>query len=152
MKTKRLAELVRMEEGNFAFWGGIKSSHTNSFAPPPPTQITGADAPIRLPYEDSSFDVVTCVVSVDYLKRPVEVISEVNRVLKPGGKVIFSQSNRFFPSKVVNIWLNLTDEQRLELIEGYLTWAGGFEKIDCWDITPGGGNDPMWIVEAKKQV
>ena len=119
---------------------------------PPPTQITGADAPIRLPYEDSSFDVVTCVVSVDYLKRPVEVISEVNRVLKPGGKVIFSQSNRFFPSKVVNIWLNLTDEQRLELIEGYLTWAGGFEKIDCWDITPGGGNDPMWIVEAKKQV
>ena len=27
----------------------------------------------KLPYEDSSFDVVTCVVSVDYLNKPREV-------------------------------------------------------------------------------
>jgi len=26
-----------------------------------------------LPYPDSSFDVVTCVVSVDYLTHPIEV-------------------------------------------------------------------------------
>ena len=40
-----------------------------------------------LPYEDESFDVVTCVVSVDYLTKPLEVFKEVNRVLKPGGKL-----------------------------------------------------------------
>lgn len=117
----------------------------------PTDPITGGDKEIVLPYENSSFDVVTCVVSVDYLKRPVEVMKEVNRVLKPGGKAIFSQSNRFFPSKVVNVWLSLSDEQRLDLIRGYLTWAGGFGEVDCWDITPGGGRDPMWIVEARKE-
>ena len=31
-----------------------------------------------LPYEDNSFDVVTCVVSIDYLTKPIEVLKEVN--------------------------------------------------------------------------
>jgi hypothetical protein len=30
-----------------------------------------------LPYEDNSFDVVTCVVSIDYLIKPIEVLKEV---------------------------------------------------------------------------
>ncbi len=55
----------------------------------------------KLPYEDESFDVVTCVVSIDYLIKPVEVLKEVHRVLRPGGKVILSQSNRCFPTKAV---------------------------------------------------
>ena len=37
-----------------------------------------------LPYEDESFDVITCVVSIDYLISPIEVLKEVHRVLKPG--------------------------------------------------------------------
>lgn len=48
----------------------------------------------QLPYDDASFDVVTCVVSIDYLNKPLEVFREVSRVLKPGGKFIISQSNR----------------------------------------------------------
>ena len=37
-----------------------------------------------LPFEDASFDVVTNVVSVDYLTRPLEVFKEMHRVLRPG--------------------------------------------------------------------
>ena len=55
----------------------------------------------KLPYPDNSFDAVTCVVSIDYLVQPVEVLREVHRVLRPGGKVIVSQSNRCFPSKAI---------------------------------------------------
>lgn len=55
----------------------------------------------KLPYDDKSFDVVTCVVSIDYLIYPIEVIKEIHRVLRPGGKVIVSQSNRCFPSKAI---------------------------------------------------
>ena len=55
----------------------------------------------KLPYPDESFDAVTCVVSIDYLIQPVEVLREVHRVLRPGGKVIVSQSNRCFPSKAI---------------------------------------------------
>lgn len=108
----------------------------------------------KLPYDDASFDVVTCVVSIDYLIEPIEVLKEVNRVLKPGGKVIISQSNRCFPSKAIAMWLQMNDRQHLELINGYLKFAGGFKDVKAFDITAAEGpneyRDPMFIVEATK--
>ena len=78
---------------------------------------------------------------------------QVHRVLKPGGKVIISQSNRCFPSKAISMWLNMNDRQHLELINGYLQYAG-FGKAKAYDITasvPGERfNDPMFIVEVTK--
>ena len=64
-------------------------------------QTTDLNEDPRIPYPDNSFDAVTCVVSINYLTQPVEVLREVHRVLRPGGKMIVSQSNRCFPSKTV---------------------------------------------------
>jgi len=47
------------------------------------------------PYEDESFDVVTCVVSIDYLNKPQQVFKEIGRVLRPGGVCMLSMSNRW---------------------------------------------------------
>jgi len=108
-----------------------------------------------LPYKDESFDVVTCVVSIDYLIEPVKVLKEVHRVLRPGGKVIVSQSNRCFPTKAIAMWLQMNDRQHLELINGYFQYAGGFEPRNAFDITAtlpdNGYRDPMFIVEAVKE-
>lgn len=107
----------------------------------------------KLPYDDNTFDAVTCVVSIDYLIKPIEVLKEVRRVLKPDGQVIISQSNRCFPSKAIQMWLNMNDRQHLELINGYLKYAG-FGPAKAFDITakvPGESyNDPMFIVTVKK--
>jgi hypothetical protein len=107
-----------------------------------------------LPYEDNTFDVVTCVVSIDYLIHPIPVLQEVRRVLRPGGKVIISQSNRCFPSKAIAMWLQMNDRQHLELINGYFQYAGGFLERQGFDITATVPNneyrDPMFIVEAVK--
>lgn len=108
-----------------------------------------------LPYDDNSFDVVTCVVSIDYLVDPIKVLKEVNRVLRKNGKVIISQSNRCFPSKAISMWLKMNDRQHLELINGYLQYAGGYkEPRKAFDITAtlpdNGYRDPMFIVEAVK--
>jgi SAM-dependent methyltransferase len=108
----------------------------------------------KLPYPDHSFDVVTCVVSIDYLVHPVEVLQEVHRVLRPGGKMIVSQSNRCFPSKAIRMWLEMNDREHLELINGYFQYAGGFLPRKAFDITANVGlgyRDPMFIVEAIKQ-
>lgn len=108
-----------------------------------------------LPYPDNSFDAVTCVVSIDYLTKPIQVLKEVNRVLRPGGKVIFSQSNRCFPTKAIKMWLGMNDRQHLELINGYCQYAGGFKERQAFDITAtlpdNSYRDPMFIVEAVKE-
>ncbi|KAL7532712.1 hypothetical protein ACHAXR_004798 [Thalassiosira sp. AJA248-18] len=108
-----------------------------------------------LPYDENTFDVVTCVVSIDYLIHPIEVLKEVRRVLKPGGKAIISQSNRCFPSKAIAMWLDMNDRQHLELINGYAKYAGfDITASKAFDITasvPGEPyNDPMFIVEITK--
>eukprot|EP00913_Durusdinium_trenchii_P002074 g1916.t1 len=74
----------------------------------------------KLPYEDSSFDIVTCTVSFDYLCKPLEVMKEVGRVLKPGGMVILSTSNRCFPTKAVNIWLQTGDLEHVLIYGSYM--------------------------------
>lgn len=50
--------------------------------------------------DTESLDAVICTVSIDYLIRPQEVLTELYRVLRPGGRVHLGFSNRFFPTKV----------------------------------------------------
>ena len=69
-----------------------------------------------LPFEDNSFDIVTNVVSIDYLTQPLQVCKEVARVLKPGGQAMFSLSNRCFPSKAVNVWLKTNDLEHVFIV------------------------------------
>mmetsp|Transcript_10284 Transcript_10284/g.15784 ORF Transcript_10284/g.15784 Transcript_10284/m.15784 type:complete len:334 (+) Transcript_10284:57-1058(+) len=108
-----------------------------------------------LPYKDNSFDVVTCVVSIDYLNKPIQVLKEVHRVLRPGGKVIISQSNRCFPTKAIRMWLTMNDRQHLELINAYFQYAGGFKTRKAFEITAtlpdNSYRDPMFIIEAIKE-
>jgi len=106
----------------------------------------------KLPFADGTFDVVTCVVSVDYLTKPLQVLAEVRRVLRPGGVVIFSQSNRVFFTKAIRMWLSMGDEAHLELIGQYLKYAGFSKRPRAFDISAKGrgAKDPMYIVECEK--
>ena len=107
----------------------------------------------KLPYEDESFDVVTCVVSVDYLIHPLDVFREVNRVLKPGGQFILSQSNRCFPSKAIAMWLQQSDLQHCLVIAAYFHYSGGWAApARILNASPQGPRteNPLFIVEATK--
>lgn len=111
-----------------------------------------------LPYEDNMFDAVTCVVSIGYLIYPIEVLKEVYRILKPGGHVIISQSNLYWPDKIIRMWIHMNDKERLELLNGYFFYAGGYnEPVEAYNITPtipaDGEMDshlPMFVVKATK--
>jgi SAM-dependent methyltransferase len=106
----------------------------------------------KMPYEENSFDVVTCVVSVDYLNKPLEVFKEVARVLRPGGKFIISQSNRCFPTKAIAIWLQTNDLEHTFIIGSYFHYSGAFKPAFAKDISPKGGlfpSDPMYIIQGE---
>ena len=50
-----------------------------------------------LPFRSAAFDLVTANMVVEHLQHPVPVLQEVARVLKPGGRFVFSTPNRLHP-------------------------------------------------------
>ncbi len=68
-------------------------------------------------------------VSVQYLQRPVAVLTDVARVLRPGAPVVISFSNRCFPTKAVAIWNALDGAGHVQLVGLYLQRAG-FARIE----------------------
>ena len=107
----------------------------------------------RLPFPDADFDAVLCCVSVDYLTRPVEVLAEAARVLRPGAPVVITFSNRCFPTKAVHGWLATDDAGRGAIVVEFLRRAGGFTEGELSLRTPGGRRyrgDPLYAVVARR--
>lgn len=101
------------------------------------------------PYEDNSFDKVTCVVSIDYLNKPKQIFAEIGRVLKPGGTCMLAMSNRCFPTKAFQIWLQTNDLEHIFIVGSFFHYSGLFYPAKCDDISPNPGlSDPMYVVSA----
>ena len=83
----------------------------------------------RLPLDDNSVDAAMICVSIQYLQRPVAVLREAARVLRPGAPVAISFSNRCFWTKAVAVWRALDDRGHALLVERYLA-AAGLERIE----------------------
>lgn len=77
-----------------------------------------------LPLADASIDAAMICVSIQYLERPVAVLREVARVLRPGRPVVIGFSNRCFWTKAVAVWRALDDAGHARLVERYLRHAG----------------------------
>jgi len=113
--------------------------------------VQDLNADPRLPFEDGSFDAVTCCVSVDYLVRPVAVLREAVRVLSPGGAVVVTFSDRCFPAKAVRGWLLADDAGRCSIVSEYLRRAGGLEEpVVQLRTPPRPYGDPLYAVTARR--
>lgn len=103
-----------------------------------------------LPYGDASFDGCGICVSIDYLIRPVEVLREVARTLKPGASLVITFSDRCFPTKAVRIWNELDGNDKLQLVRYYLEQAGGYDIFRAERVRSLREGDPLWAVVARK--
>jgi SAM-dependent methyltransferase len=103
----------------------------------------------RLPFADGEFDAAGCCVSIDYLVRPVEVLGDLARVLRPGAPVVITFSNRRFPTKVIALWETLDDTGHAQLVAHYLRAAGGWTDMVGLDRSPSAG-DPLLAVVARR--
>ena len=83
---------------------------------------------LQLPLPDASFDAVLNTVSVQYLQYPEAIFSEIHRVLKPGGVVIVSFSNRMFFQKAIAAWRDGSESSRVELVRHYFRSVPGFTE------------------------
>ncbi|WP_439027879.1 class I SAM-dependent methyltransferase [Haloarchaeobius sp. DT45] len=107
----------------------------------------------KLPFEDNTFDAVLCTVSVQYLQYPTAVFREFARVLRPGGVLVVSFSNRTFWQKAIRAWRERSMDERLGLVVRYCE-AAGFDDLETvresrQSVLPGLGGDPFYAVVAR---
>lgn len=111
-----------------------------------------------LPYDDATFDVVLCQLSIDYLIYPLQVMKEIGRILKPNGQIAILFSNRLFLQKAVGLWTGADDIDHAFIVASYLYFSnGGFqtESIQAKDLSRRNKKgmivgDPLYVVTATK--
>ena len=102
-----------------------------------------------LPFRADRFDAITCCVSIDYLVRPISVLRDAARVVRPGGVVVCTFSNRCFPTKVVQGWLRLDDQSRVDVVAEYFRLADAYDGVLTALCTPPHtAGDPLYAVWA----
>jgi SAM-dependent methyltransferase len=103
----------------------------------------------RLPFATAEFDAAAICVSIQYLTRPVEVLRDVSRVVRSGGSLVITFSNRCFPTKAVAVWLALDDSGHARLVTDYLSEAGEWSPAET--LSRGHpGSDPLFAVVAHR--
>lgn len=88
----------------------------------------------QLPFADASFDAVICTVSVEYLTQPLAVMRELARVTRAGGVVVMTFSDRWFPSKVIDLWSEMHPFERQGLVLDYFLKTGAFTALHTESI------------------
>ncbi|MPM10961.1 Ubiquinone biosynthesis O-methyltransferase [bioreactor metagenome] len=77
-----------------------------------------------LPFPDRSFDAVFCCDVLEHVRDVPTVISEISRVLKPGGCFLYDTLNRTFLSKLVAI----------KIAQDWKRWAFAPPEIHNWKM------------------
>jgi len=82
-----------------------------------------------LPFRDATYDVVFCCDVLEHVRDLPQVISEISRVLKPGGVFCYDTINRTFISKLIAI----------NIAQKWKRWAFMPPNLHVWDmfIKPG---------------
>ncbi len=88
----------------------------------------------RLPLPAGRYDAVICTASVEYLVRPFEVMAEAARVLKPGGVLAVSFSNRWFPPKTIQAWPLLHEFERMGMVLEYFLKTGQYHRLETFSL------------------
>lgn len=76
----------------------------------------------ELPYGDNSMDVVFCCDVLEHVHDPAKVISEISRVLKPGGIFCYDTINRTFLSRLAAV----------KLSQEWKRWAFAPPNLHVW--------------------
>ena len=87
-----------------------------------------------IPFSDGKFDTVVCTYTMCSVENQVRVISEMRRVLKPGGRLLFLEHGKApdpgpakWQSRIEPVWKRLMGNCHLTREIGTALRAGGFD-------------------------
>ena len=112
----------------------------------------------ELPLKSATVDVVLIVAGWQYLQYPEAVAAELLRVVRPGGQLIVSFSNRMFFTKAPQVWADGSDRDHLSYVAEVLM-AQGWQQPEIlaeetraqgWKGLVGGKGDPFFSVIATR--
>ena len=84
----------------------------------------------NMPLEDSTIDIGLIVAGWQYLQYPEKVSLELSRIIKTDSLLIISFTNRAFWTKSPNIWVNSSEDGRIDYVKNVLSNNGWIvEKI-----------------------
>jgi ubiquinone/menaquinone biosynthesis C-methylase UbiE len=97
-----------------------------------------------LPLPDQSFDTIVCTYTLCTIPDPAAALSEMRRVLSPGGKLLFSEhglapdeSVRKWQARLQQVWGALAGGCRLNVDVPALLEAAGFKAVVQSRYLPG---------------
>ena len=84
----------------------------------------------RLPFDDNSFDLVTCQTVLIHLENPEEALREMKRVVKKGGIVICAEPNNLVGNVIKDsLSKDNTLDEKLEGLKYAVLWEQGKIKL-----------------------
>ncbi len=117
----------------------------------PKSELRQGDAE-ALPYADGSFDIVTCLGSLEHFLRPPVALEEMRRVLAPGGRAIVVVPNQWFAYDVARGWLEGAGLSHGQESERYFSIAQARELVGhtFWIRHDEGWNPPPELARATR--
>lgn len=115
----------------------------------PKAVLTKGDAE-NMPYKGGSFDTVLCIESFHHYPEPLKALSEIMRVLKPGGTFVLCDSTMKSPARqIVNFFFRFSRDGDVKIYSESelrsMLGQTGFKKIE-WRKT----SKHIFLCTAKK--
>lgn len=79
-------------------------TNTSALRRSPSALTLAAASALHLPFADDAFDTVLCHKTLYLFGSPRDAVRELARVVRPGGRVVFSTSNSHSPYQLVKKW------------------------------------------------
>lgn len=104
-----------------------------------------------LPLGTGEFEGATICVGLHCLTRPVEVLREIGRVLRPGAPLVIAFSRRAFGSRAIACWRMLNTDERFHVLRCHFAEAGNWNECECRSCCKTSPAEPLYAVIARSR-